>query len=152
MRAIPALWMLAAVLSVPCAAEQTEDFGAYTIHYNALTTDAVEPAIARAYGIPQHRNRALINVAVLRKVMGVEGQPSRAAVSLTSTNASALVTSVQMRELHDGGAIFYLGELPVNDGETLKFTLMVKPEGAAEPHTIVFDQLFPAQAPAAQND
>ena len=107
------LFMQAAV------AERSESFGNYEVHYNALTTDLIDPSVARAYGIIRSKNRALINVAVLRRVMGVD-----------------------MRELNDAGAIYYIGEMPVDHNETLEFTIEVTPEGEASAHTTSFKQQF----------
>ena len=41
-------------LSLPASAERSVSFGDYTIHYNALPTEVLEPSVARAYGIPEH--------------------------------------------------------------------------------------------------
>ena len=48
------------------AAEQSQTFGDYEIHYNALTTDQLSPEVAKAYGIVRSGSRAMLNVSVLR--------------------------------------------------------------------------------------
>jgi hypothetical protein len=123
-------------------AERAEDFGEYQIHYNALTTDLIEPSIARAYGIIRSKNRALINVAVLRRVMGMATQPVKATIKAEAVNLSAQLRTLEMRELNDAGAIYYIGEIPVSHNETLNFKLVVTPEGGASGHTIEFKEEF----------
>lgn len=134
--------LLACLMAQPSFAERSESVGDYQIHYNALTTDLVEPSVARAYGIIRSKNRALINVAVLRRVMGTAAQPVRAKVTVEAVNLSAQLRSIDMRELSDGGAIYYIGEIPVSHNETLTFKLDVTPEGEAAGHTINFKQEF----------
>ncbi len=124
------------------SAEQSVSFGDYTLHYNTVTTDLLDPGVARAYDIVRSKNRALINVAVLRSVMGMAAQPTRAEISTTATNLSAQLKSVPMRELNDGGAIYYIGEVPVSNEETLDFSVSVKPEGADAPYQLKFREQF----------
>ena len=123
-------------------AERSESFGDYEVHYNALTTDLIDPSVARAYGIIRSKNRALINVAVLRRVMGMATQPARATVKAQAVNLNSQLKSVEMRELNDAGAIYYIGELPVDHNETLDFKIEVTPEGESATHTTSFKQQF----------
>jgi hypothetical protein len=134
--------MLPLMAPAVALSEQSVSFGEYTVHYNALTTDLIEPVVARAYGIVRSKRRALINVAVLRKIMGTAAQPIKADVSATATNLSDQLQTIDIRELVDDGAIYYIGELPVDHAETLNFTLEVTPEGAATGYTIEFRQEF----------
>lgn len=123
-------------------AERSESFGDYEVHYNALTTDLIDPSVARAYGIIRSKNRALINVAVLRRVMGVATQPVTATVKTRAVNLNSQLKSVEMRELNDAGAIYYIGEMPVGHNETLEFTIEVTPQGESSTHTTNFKQQF----------
>jgi Domain of unknown function (DUF4426) len=123
-------------------AERSESFGDYEVHYNALTTDLIDPSVARAYGIIRSKNRALVNVAVLRRVMGMATQPAKATVKTQAVNLNSQLKSVDMRELNDAGAIYYIGELPVDHNETLEFKIEVTPEGESSTHTTSFKQQF----------
>jgi hypothetical protein len=138
--------LLAAViiglLSPGARAEQSATFGDYTVHYNALPTEVLEPSVAKLYDIRRSQSRALLNVAVLKKKMGLTGQPVRAEVKATATNLSAQLRNIEMRELNEQGAIYYIGELPVAHEETLKFTIEVTPDGETEPFVTRFDQQF----------
>lgn len=143
----------ALVLAAPAAlAERSDSFGDYTVHYNALTTDLIDPTIARSYGIVRSKSRALVNVAVLKKVMGTSGKPVRATVEATATNLSNQLKTIDMRELYEGGtdaesagAIYYIGELPVANNETLDIRIVVTPEGSDMTHTTTFRQEFYTQ-------
>ncbi|MCC7413449.1 MAG: DUF4426 domain-containing protein [Gammaproteobacteria bacterium] len=142
-RKLRAFSLLATVLlAAPVPAEQSVTVGEHTIHYNALPTDMLNPAVAKSYGIKRSHSRALLNVSVLKKTSGLTGQPVRAKVRASATNLNAQLRSIDMREITEQGAIYYIGEVPVSDGETLKFKLEVTPEGMNEPAEISFDQEF----------
>ena len=128
---------LCCLLSGPVSAERSDSFGDYQIHYNALITSFISPSVARAYNIIRSKNRALVNIAVLRRVMGTPLQPVRATVKVEAVNLSA-----QLRTINDAGAIYYIGEIPVDHKETLTFKLEVTPEGESASHTTTFKQEF----------
>lgn len=129
-------------LPSPAGAEQSKTFGDYTIHYSAFTTDILTPEVAKAYNIRPSKNRALLNISVLKKVMGTTGQPVRAAVKATATNLSAQLQELKVRELEEHGAIYYLAETLVDNEETLKYSVHVVPEGESAPLEFSFDQQF----------
>ncbi|MGQ0657230.1 MAG: DUF4426 domain-containing protein [Chromatiales bacterium] len=136
-------WMvLLAALPVVTASEQSVTFGDYTIHYSAFTTDLLQPEVAQAYQITRSKGRALLNVSVLKKLMGTTGKPVRATVKATAATLNAQLRTIDVRELNDNGAVYYIGEFPVGNEETLKFKLEVTPEGEPSPYTATFDQQF----------
>ncbi len=123
-------------------AEQSKDFGDYTIHYSAFTTDVLTADVARTYGITRSKNRALLNISVLKKVMDASIKPVKASVDASATNLSAQLKSLEIRELNDQGAIYYITETQVNHRETLKFNLSITPLGEQNTYRFSFDQQF----------
>jgi hypothetical protein len=124
------------------SADQSKDFGDFTIHYSAFTTDVLTPDVARAYGITRSKNRALLNISVLKKVMDASIKPVKASVDASATNLSAQLKSLEVRELNDQGAIYYIAETQVNHRETLKFNLSITPLGEQNTYRFSFDQQF----------
>jgi len=123
-------------------AEQSVKFGEYTVHYSAFTTDILTPSIARSYRITRSKNRALLNISILKKVMGTTGKPVKAKVEATATNLSKQLRQLDVRELTEPGAIYYLAETTVNNGETIEYTLNITPEEEDSPYTFSFQQQF----------
>jgi hypothetical protein len=137
------LWCLALfIVTATVSADQSKDFGDFTIHYSAFTTDVLTPDVARAYNITRSKNRALLNVSVLKKVMDASIKPVRANVEASATNLSAQLKTFEVRELGDQGAIYYVAEIPVSHRETLKFNLAVTPEGQSNTYRFSFEQQF----------
>ncbi|MEN8129589.1 MAG: DUF4426 domain-containing protein [Pseudomonadota bacterium] len=134
--------LLAILLATSDAmADQFKDIGDAVVHYNAVTTDFFDPHIAKLYGIKRSKNRALLTITVLKKRMGLASQPIKANIQATAVNLSNQITDLKMREIADGGAIYYIAEFPVANKETFDFTVNVKPEVGRE-NTVKFRKQF----------
>ena len=138
--ALFALLLMTAGLTVN--AEQSKTFGDYTIHYAAFTTDMLSTEVARQYKIRRSKNRAILNISVLKKVMETTGQPVKAQVEATATNLSRQLKNLTPRELRGNGAIYYIAETAVNNEETLDFNLSITPEGESAALSFSFQQQF----------
>lgn len=138
---LPALLSLM-FFAVPVAAEQSQTFGDYTVHYIALPTEILDPAVAGSYKILRSKNRAFLNISVLKNNMGTATHPVKAKVTATGANLSAQLRELDMRELEDGGAIYYIGEIPIVHEETINFKVQITPEGTDETFDISFQQQF----------
>lgn len=131
---------------VPQAQEVTratfEDFGDHVVHFNAQSTTMLPPEVARAFGIQRSGNRAMLNIAVQRKLPEGGSAPVGAAVSVEASNLLGQQKDVRIRELREGDAIYYIGEVTVANEEILSFTISVRPEGTDAPYVIRFRQQF----------
>lgn len=137
------LLLAALVFAIDGAAQQSQDFGNYVVHYNALNTNLIPPQVAQAYGIARSANRALLNVAVLKKVMDTPGSPTSAKVTASGTNLTGQRREIELREIKEpGGAVYYVGEFPVHNLETYLFDVLVGVEGEAQPLEVRFKQQF----------
>jgi hypothetical protein len=130
-------------LSASAEAQQSQDFGEYVVHYNALNTNLIPPQVAKGYAIKRSSSRVLLNVTILKKVMDTPGTPVKARVVASATNLTGQRRDLQIREIKDAeGAIYYLGEFPVHNLETFNFVVEVTPKGEEETLTVKFLQQF----------
>jgi hypothetical protein len=136
-----AIMLLFVLFASMAQGEQSTDLGDAVVHYNAVRTDFFDPQIAKAYGIKRSKNRALLTITVLKKRMGLASQPARAQVSAKAVNLSKQVKKLNVREIADGRAIYYIAEFPITNKETLDFTVQVTPEGGQQ-ETLSFRQRF----------
>jgi Domain of unknown function (DUF4426) len=137
------LFGLALNLATPgVQADNSQDFGDYVIHYNSLATDMLTPEVAREYHITRSQNNGMVNITVLKKVLGSPGQPVHARVEVTATNLTGQARKIRMREVREGNAIYYIGEFGVTNEETLKFTASVRPQGNLDDLKVEFSQDF----------
>jgi hypothetical protein len=109
------------------ATQSSKDFGDYVVHFNALTTDQLTPDVARRYGIVRSANRAILNVSILRKNDDAMGTPVSGSVSASAVNLTGQFKNITVREIAEGNAIYYIGEVAVSHSETLIFSVDVTP-------------------------
>jgi hypothetical protein len=136
-------FLLLALLSPPSVlAENSQDVGDYVIHYNALATDMLPPAVARDYHITRSQNRGMVNITILKKVLGTPGQPVHARVDASAKNLAGQYRDIRMREIREGNAIYYIGEFGVANEETMNFKVQVRPQGERDFYEVEFSQDF----------
>lgn len=122
-------------------AENSYDFGDYVVHYNALNTDMLSPKVAQEYGIQRSKNRGMLNIVVLRKVLGATGKPTPAKVTGTSTNLTGSRSELEFREIREPNAIYYIAEFGVTNEEILVFDIVAETD-ESEPMDVKFRKQF----------
>jgi len=124
-------------------AEQAEDFGSYKVHYSAINTSQLSPEVARAFGIQRSTSRALLNLAVLRKQEGGLDQPARASIQVEAVNIAGQRRPIELREVREQDAIYYIGSFRIANEERIRFAVTVRPEGeSGPPREFQFQQQF----------
>ena len=115
------------------------DIGDHVIHFSAQSTDQLPPEIARAYNIVRSKNRAMLNVSVLR---ASDNQAVTADVTVKTVNLTGQLKTVTMRRINEQEAIYYIGEVPVANRETLIFDISVTPDGDDSSSEVRFKRQF----------
>ena len=123
-------------------AENSTKIPGYTIHHNALTTDSLPPQVANAYDIRRSKNRAMLNVSVIKDVPGTTGKPVGAAVKVVAKNLIGQGRDIPMREIREGEAVYYIGDFLVSNREQLRFEMEITPEGERRAHAASLIQEF----------
>jgi hypothetical protein len=121
------------------AGESMKDIGDHAVHFNAQLTDELSPDIARAYNIVRSKNRAMLTVSVVRDA---DNASVPAKVTVKTVNLTGQLKNVAMRPIEEQDAIYYIGETPVANRETLIFDISVTPEGAAGSSEVRFKREF----------
>ena len=115
------------------------DIGDHVVHFSALSTDQLPPEVARAYNIVRSKNRAMLNVSVLREEDNVA---VTANVTVKTVNLTGQLKNVTMRRINEQEAIYYIGEIPVANRETLIFDISITPEGVDASSEVRFKRQF----------
>lgn len=121
------------------AGATSADIGSHVVHFSAQSTDQLPPEVARAYDILRSKNRAMLNVSVIRKA---DNTPVTAAVTVKTVNLTGQLKNVTMRQIDEQEAIYYIGETPVANRETLIFDINVLPEGETRASDVRFKREF----------
>ena len=138
---IAAIALLLILLLLPRHGQgaQTQDFGDYIVHYNAISTNQLVAEVAKSYGIERSDHRGLLNIAVQPK-SGSEAHMVGANVSAEVADLSGHRTPIQVRETSENGDIDYLGEFSLESSGAYIFTVKVTPPGHAQPYVVKFNQ------------
>jgi hypothetical protein len=121
------------------AGESMKNIGGYVVHFSAQSTDQLSPEIARAYNIVRSKNRAMLNVSIIRES---DDASVEADVQVKTVNLTGQLKNVTMRKVPDQQAIYYIGETPVANRETLIFDITVRPDGADTASEVRFKRQF----------
>ena len=124
---------LTLIFSLPALAENSTHTGGYTIHHNALTTDSLPIQVANAYGIQRSRSRALLNVSVIRDEPGTMGTPVQAEIRAVARTLYGQIRPINLREIIEDRAIYYIADFPVAHREILHFEFEILPAGGRYP-------------------
>jgi len=119
--------------------ESFADIGDHVVHFSAQLTDQLPPEVARAYNILRSKNRAMLNVSIIESETG---NPVSATVTVKTVNLTGQLKDVVMRKIQEQEAIYYIGQTPVANQETLVFDISVTPEGASEASLVRFKRQF----------
>ena len=140
---VKALSMLM-LLSLPllAVAENSTKTGGYTIHHNALTTNTLPVQVATAYRIQRSKSRALLNVSVIKDEPGTTGKAVRANIKAVAKTLYGQIRPIEMREVVEDTAIYYIADFPVAHREMLRFEFEIMPEGARYPLNASMRQEF----------
>ncbi|HET6604259.1 MAG TPA: DUF4426 domain-containing protein [Xanthomonadaceae bacterium] len=115
--------------------------GDHVVYYNALPTTWLTPEVARRYGVRRSANRVLLNIAVHRRRDDGLTEAVTAEVTGTATNLVGQRSVLELREVREGAAVYYLAEIGFDGRETLRFDVQARAHGGP-PVQVRFSQSF----------
>ncbi len=121
------------------AGATSADIGEFVVHFSAQSTDQLPPDVARTYNIVRSKNRAMLAVSVLQ---AADNKPVTAVVTVKTVNLTGQLKNVTMRQVNEGEAIYYIGEVTIANRETLIFDISVTPDGVEKASDVRFKRQF----------
>ena len=125
--------LLLVLIPLTAPAQQSETFGPWEIHYHAMNTLLLDPEVAGAHGIRRGGGRAMVSVTVLDTRDEEDHRPSRARVEVSARNLAGQQRTIDMQEVREQEAVYYIGEFRIRGEETLIFNVSVSPEDRSGP-------------------
>ena len=134
------LLFLTACFAVPVAAQQSDMFDQYELHYSVVNTTFLAPKVAAAYGITRGEDRAILNLAVREHM--TDGTTAARAMQLKGRSWDLLQNTVELafQEVREGPAIYSIAEFRFLNEEWRHFEVHFRPEGATRTYTFKFKQ------------
>lgn len=115
------------------------DIGEHIVHFSAQSTDQLPPEVAQAYNLVRSKNRAMLTVSVIEESTN---NSATAEVTVKTVNLTGQLKNVNMRTITEGEAIYYIGETPIANRETLIFDISITPEGTDTATDVRFKRQF----------
>jgi hypothetical protein len=134
--------LLLLTLPLSAGAENSTRSGDYTIHHNALKSDFLTPTVATAYGLQRSKFRGMVNISVIKGEDNASGTPVEAKITIQANNLMGMPKEITLMEVREQDAIYYIGDFPIIDKETVNFTLKVVPAGESRTINARFNQQF----------
>lgn len=119
---LPALLLFAAVAS-PVQAEQKKQLGPWDVHYIAMPSTLIEPAIASTYKIERSKFNGLVNISVLNSS---DQKAQQVTLSGSAKNLLGQQKTLNFTQVVEGEAIYYLAQLPYRNEERLSFVIDIR--------------------------
>jgi len=101
--------------------------GDVEMHYSAVPTMELDPAIAQRHGVVRAADRVLLHVGLLRRDAERGPTPIAAAVNVTMKSLLGDTRPVPMTEVREPRALYYLAEIRVKHREILLFSIDAAP-------------------------
>jgi hypothetical protein len=117
------LLALTLLFGISAGAEQMRRLGNWDVHYVLIPTMFLNKDIAANNQIIRGRDRALLNISVI----GDDGTPVAADVSGFVMNLLGQQQALDIVEVREGSAIYYLATLKYTDREVLSFEVTITP-------------------------
>ena len=118
-------------------ADQFVSWSGYEIHYATFSSLIIPSQVAEAHGIVRSRNRILTNLSIRQ-----DGDSIRADISGTSTNLLEQVTSMNFTEVVEQDTVYYLANQLINERDTIRFSINVKPEQIDKTYNLEFTRQY----------
>ena len=121
----------------------SRDFGDYILLFSAIPTNTLTPDVASTYSITRSANRVLLNISILKKTEGAPDMPVAGTVRASAVNLNGQAKNLSLREIREGEAIYYVGDVSISGEEGLVFSIEAQPTGATgAPLAVRFQRQF----------
>lgn len=131
-----------ALSALPVQAEQFVENDQYQVYYSAFNSSMLTPEIAKAHDLMRSRQRAVMNISVLKKMPDGSKKSVMTQVSGFATALGGSERPLDFKMVTEGDAIYYLAEFLVGNGEKLNFDIKVKPTPESPEIKVTFSQEF----------
>ncbi|MCK8516653.1 DUF4426 domain-containing protein [Methylonatrum kenyense] len=140
MRNRPIMALLCSVLLAagsPLLADSYQQHDDLEIHYNAMPTTRLAPAIAEERGIQRSRLQGMVVISVQR-----DGKSVPARLRGHAIDGAGETRDIDFRKIRQGNFVNTVGTFRIDDLERLRFELEVQPRDDDARYPIRFSERF----------
>jgi len=128
----------AAQINQPKEIQTFQKFGNYTVHYNVFNSKNIPAEVARIYQLTRASDIAYINISLTKTDNGSTSLGLPATINLKAVNLMQQSKTVDVKEIKETDATYYLASLRHTNEEDIRFEVTVLPEGESKPLMVIF--------------
>ena len=128
--------LLLLIIALPALGEPVRWKG-YDIYYTTFRSTLVPADVAALHNITRGDRRILTNITVRKN-----GEPVRASVSGRVTNLLSQLETLEFKEVVEEAAIYYLANQLVDERDTLRYTIDIRPDTEEESFRLEFARQY----------
>lgn len=129
--------LLLTLISGTALAEQKKQLGNWDVHYIAMPSTLIEPAIAKSYNIERSKFNGLVNISVLNTK---DQKAQQVTISGSAKNLLGQQKELTFQQVTEGEAVYYLAQLPYRNEE--RFTLSIDISQGNQNQQLKFEHTF----------
>ena len=107
------------------------------IYYSAFPSRLIPPGVAAAHDLTRAENLMMINISIKQG-----DQPIEADISGDVTNILGQARTIRFVPIVEQDALYYLGEVIVDEKDWLRFDLTIDSDSMSEPYELQFERRF----------
>jgi hypothetical protein len=138
------LWALS--VSVFAQIDQSKEIntsqkaGEYTVHFNVFNSTDIPASVAEQFKLVRGKDRALVNISLVKTENGNTSLGLPALVSGTTRNLMQQKQSLKFIEVKEGDVTYYLAPFVFNNEDLLYFDIQVKANESSSPIMVQFNR------------
>jgi hypothetical protein len=138
------LWVFSA--NATAQIDQTKEIttsqkaGDYTVHYNVFNSTDIPATVAEQFKLVRGKDRALVNISLVKTENGNTTLGLPAIVSGTTRNLMQQKQSLKFIEIKEGDVTYYLAPFVFNNEDLLYFDIQVKANENSSPILVQFNR------------
>lgn len=118
----------------------SQKFGGYTVHFNVFNSTDIPASIAEQFKLVRGKDRALVNISLVKAEDGTTSLGLPAQVSGFTRNLMQQKQDLRFIEIKEGDVTYYLAPFVFNNEELLYFDVQVKTTADAVPMKVQFNR------------
>lgn len=113
----------------------------YEIHYSVFNSDFISPEVAKVYNIVRGKDKALVNISVLKKLK--DGTLQSVEAKVTGTHSDLIrKTPLGFNEVQENPAFYYLAQFNIDHKAKVYFSIQVKVPERLTAFTLDFQKIL----------
>ena len=115
----------------------SQRFGSYEVFYSTFNSSFISPEVAKTYGFVRGKDKALINVAVIKH--NLDGSTKNVDAAIKGQWSDLIHTKAfNFKRIQEETAIYYLAPFDIQHKNDIYFTLAIYPKGASREFQVKF--------------